>query len=205
MLCFVGLLVGFGLVGSHDSSSDVREIEMTHVDARAYANIDFHHFRSSTGYDRLQAPACSDTCKVYTVAGLVVSGLVIGLSVGLQSATYRVYNRESSEIYLYYRPGCGNKDCVRTVDRNEHAKITSDGHLTRLCAQYVSWDKHGYECATQKGLKNSDWYVHDHLTFSRGENSPSSTNITAENFRSYENNTVVPYHNLRGAVDLENK
>lgn len=162
-------------------------------------------------YTRLQevefSPACIK-CSCYLFGACIITGIVVGSILG-SDVDYKIYNRESKTIDIIYRPGCGtNTDCVKSVRPNKYLKIHPLGDLTKLCATYAyEWTIFGErECVTQDGLKDRHWYVHDHLTFTRGKGDSSGVNETAQSFSSYKHESLradAPYYNLRGLISLQ--
>lgn len=168
------------------------------------------------------ASKLSDGCKSKWVQGAaaftVCAALGLGFGFGYAPYTYRVYNRDSDSIYLYYRPGCTQKsgdtthtvDCVKHIYSGEHAVIYSAGHLTKLCAR-DDWDNYwSQNCATYDGLQHDlNWNVHDHhgeLYFGRGKY-PSSEETNATNsdvaFGLYNSSDVTQefeQSHLRGSI-----
>lgn len=166
------------------------------------------------GYSVLRDVEYSSACKKTTgclLGSCIVTGIVVGCVLGIDTNSYRIYNRESTSIDIHYQPGCGsNKDCVKIVYPNKHATIHTMSDLTKLCAVYsYGWSSFGKrECVTKDGLKDRNWYVHDHLTFTRGKDESSDVNARAESFRSYRHeslDTDAPYYNLRGSVSIDRK
>lgn len=169
---------------------------------------------TSDGYSVLQEVEFSSACKKSAgclLVSCIITGIVVGCVLGIDTHSYQIYNRESKTIDIHYQPGCGsNKDCVKTVRPNKYAKIHAVGDLTKLCAVYsYGWSSFGKrECVTQDGLKDRNWYVHDHLTFTRGKDEYSGVNATAQSFRLYKHESLgtdAPYYNLRDLVPVEKK
>ena len=226
----INLFIGCTLV-----ASDNREIELASPQVTTLRDVyfpsaaaqptrfqfgaqeSFRRFVDTSSYD----DDCKSNCCVGTTGFLVVAGICLGFGLGYEPHTYRVYNRESRDINVHYRPGCSQTtgsgksktttpvDCIiYGVGHNEHAKIYTNGHLTELCALYTTG---GFEegCATDKGLQNNfKWYVHHDLTFTRGESAHSPSinssasvqqfpvNFTADELMAIDRTIVVSENNV---------
>jgi len=195
----VYLIVFFGCnlgASDNDVSLGAERVEISSVVPQSQG----FQFLELGRYSTIEGAPSFDDCKSKCVEGCqskwvqrgvaftICAALGFGFGFGYAPYTYRVYNRDSDSIYLYYRPGCTQKsgdstktvDCVKHIYSGKHAVMYSAGHLTKLCAR-DDWNNYwSQNCATYNGVQNDlTWNVHNHdgeLYFGRGQY-PSSEEI----------------------------